>query len=193
MLAEMSSQPMNPAVLERATGPVSRTEIVGGDQLVPVLDGRSLPYVNLDNAASTPAMRCVERSVERFLPFYSGVHRGTGYKSRLSTRVFEQAREIVGAFVGADADRDVVIFTKNTTEAINRLARSIVFEREPVVLTTMLEHHSNDLPWRARARTEHVGLCSDGTLDMDHLDRLLCQHAGRIPLLVVCGASNVTG
>ena len=166
---------------------------MGIDQLVPVLDGRFVPYVNLDNAASTPALRSVIDAVDHFLPFYSGVHRGTGYKSRLSTATFERARELVGEFLGADADRDVVVFTKNTTEAINKLARALPIETDSVVLTTMLEHHSNDLPWRARVRTVHVGVCPDGTLDVDDLDRRLTEHAGHIALLALSGASNVTG
>ena len=85
------------------------------------------------------------------------------------------------------------MFTKNTTEAINKLARALPVETDSVVLTTMLEHHSNDLPWRARLRTVHVGVCPDGTLDVDDLDRRLTEHAGRIALLAVSGASNVTG
>jgi selenocysteine lyase/cysteine desulfurase len=172
---------------------MARHAVVGIDQPVPVLGGGLVPYVNFDNAASTPALRSVVDAVDRFLPFYSGVHRGTGYKSRLSTATFERARELVGSFLSADPDRDVVVFTKNTTEAINKLARTLPIEPHSVVLTTMLEHHSDDLPWRARARTVHVGLCADGTLDVDHLDRLLTEHAGRIALVSVSGASNVTG
>jgi selenocysteine lyase/cysteine desulfurase len=173
--------------------PVSKDAFVGADQRVPLVGGGTARYVNLDNAASTPALRSVVDAVEEFLPFYSGVHRGTGYKSRLSTGTFEHARELVGEFFGADPDRDVVVFTKNTTEAINKLARSLAFDDDAVVLTTLLEHHSNDLPWRGRARTLHVGVTPDGSLDLDHLDRLLRDHAGRITLLAVSGASNVTG
>ena len=131
-----------------AAAPVSRDALVGIDQLVPLFDGRLVPYVNLDNAASTPALRSVVETIEEFMPFYSGVHRGTGYKSRVSTNAFERARELVGEFLGADPERDVVVFAKNTTEAINRLARSLAADDDAVVLTTMLEHHSNDLPWR---------------------------------------------
>ena len=130
-----------------------RREFVGVDHPVPVLDGQLVPYVNLDNAASTPALRSVVETVEEFLPFYASVHRGTGYMSRLSTTAYERAREHVAAFVGADPERDVVVFGKNTTEALNRLARSMRMPSGAVVLTTMLEHHSNDLPWRERART----------------------------------------
>ncbi len=173
--------------------PVSRDAFVGTDQLVPLLGGGVGPFVNLDNAASTPAFRSVVDTIEEFLPFYAGVHRGTGYKSRLSTNTFERARELVGGFFGADPERDVVVFVKNTTEAINKLARSLPIDPGSVVLTTVLEHHSNDLPWRGRARTLHVGARPDGALDLDDLDRLLREHAGRIALLAVSGASNVTG
>ncbi len=100
---------------------------------------------------------------------------------------------MVGGFVNADPDRDVVVFAKNTTEAINKLARTMPMSADAVVLTTLLEHHSNDLPWRARARTVHVRACPDGSLDEEDLDRQLQHHAGRIALLAVSGASNVTG
>ena len=125
---------------------------------MPLLDGRHVRYINLDNAASTPALRSVVDTIEEFLPYYSGVHRGTGYKSRLSTAVFEQAREIVGQFVGADPDRDVVVFTKNTTEAINKVAHTLRLHPDAVVVTTGLEHHSNELPWRSRTHTERVAV-----------------------------------
>ena len=173
--------------------PVSRDALVGIDQTVPLFDGRFVPYVNLDNAASTPAFASVVETIDEFLPFYSGVHRGTGYKSRVSTIAFERAREVVGEFLGADPERDVVVFAKNTTEAINRLARSLAAEDGSVVLTTMLEHHSNDLPWRGRFRTVHVGVRPDGALDVEDLDRRLTEHAGHVALLAVSGASNVTG
>ncbi|MEP7114835.1 MAG: aminotransferase class V-fold PLP-dependent enzyme [Ilumatobacteraceae bacterium] len=187
----MPSAASAPVAISRP--PISRDAFVGIDQPVPLVDGSVAPFVNLDNAASTPALRSVVETIEEFLPFYAGVHRGTGYKSRLSTNTFERARELVGKFFGADPDRDVVVFTKNTSEAINKLARSLPMPADSVVLTTILEHHSNDLPWRGRARTVHVGARPDGTLDLDDLHRLLGEHAGRVALLVVSGASNVTG
>jgi selenocysteine lyase/cysteine desulfurase len=182
-----------------SAAPIPRSRLVGADRPVPLLDGRHVRYINLDNAASTPALRSVVDTIEEFLPYYSGVHRGTGYKSRLSTAVFEQAREIVGPreivgqFVGADPDRDVVVFTKNTTEAINKVAHTLRLDRDAVVVTTGLEHHSNELPWRSRTHIERVAVCSDGALDIEHVELLLRKHAGRCPLLAVSGASNVTG
>ena len=69
-----------------------RNRIVGIDNDAPLLDGSVAPYVYLDNAASTPPLRDVMDAVEKFMPYYSSVHRGTGFKSRLSTVAYEQAR-----------------------------------------------------------------------------------------------------
>lgn len=170
-----------------------RARIVGLDREVPLLDGRRVPYVNLDNAASTPPLVDVMRGVEAFMPYYSSVHRGTGFKSRLSTVAYDQAHAIIGRFVGADLDTNTVIFGKNTTEAINKLAYRLPLPPDPVIITTQLEHHSNDLPWRPRARVVHVRALPDGRLDEADFDRLLAQYAGRVALVAVSGAANVTG
>ena len=170
-----------------------RDEIVGVDELVPLLDGASVRYANLDNAATTPPMRAAVDAIKRFLPIASSVHRGTGFKSRASTAAFEEAREVVGHFVGADPERDVVVFTKNTTEAINMFARSMVLPDGAVVLTTVLEHHSNLLPWRHRAPVVHVRGRADGIAGRGRPRRSWLAIAGRVALLAVTGASNVTG
>jgi len=170
-----------------------RSRILGLDHEVPLLDGRRVPYVNLDNAASTPPFIDVVRAIEAFMPYYSSVHRGTGFKSRLSTVAYDQAHEIVGRFVGADLRTNTVIFGKNTTEAINKLAWRFASDPDQVVITTQLEHHSNDLPWRAHANAHHVRALPDGRLDEAHFDQLLDQYAGHIALVAVTGASNVTG
>ncbi len=162
-------------------------------QRIPLLDGQRAPYINLDNAASTAPLPAVWEAVQRFLPYYSSVHRGSGFKSRLSTAAYEEAHEIIGKFVGADLETNTVIFGKNTTEAINHLAERLSFQPGDVVLTTMLEHHSNDLPWRARAQVIHVRATPEGRLDEEDFDRKLAAYADRVVLVAVTGASNVTG
>ncbi|MCB0255872.1 MAG: aminotransferase class V-fold PLP-dependent enzyme [Caldilineae bacterium] len=170
-----------------------RSRIVGIDERVPLLDGSLATYVNLDNAASTPALTDVLEAVDRFMPYYSSVHRGTGFKSRLSTVAYDRAHETIAEFVGANTDTNAVIFGKNTTEAINKLSFRLPARPGAVVITTQLEHHSNDLPWRARFPVEHVRALPDGRLDEAHFDQLLAQHAGNIALVAVTGASNVSG
>lgn len=177
----------------RADVAALRQRIVGIDQPVPVLGGGMLPYVNLDNAASTPALVDVLEAVNRFLPYYASVHRGTGFKSRLSTAAYDHAHEAIGRFVGADLRTNTVIFGKNTTEAINKLSYRLDLSPDDVVITTQLEHHSNDLPWRGRCRVVHVRATPEGRLDEEDFDRQLARHAGRVKLVAVSGASNVTG
>jgi cysteine desulfurase / selenocysteine lyase len=170
-----------------------RDHIVGIDQAVPLLDGSYVPYVNLDNAASTPPLQDVLDVVNAFAPFYSSVHRGTGFKSRLSTEAYEHARDVVARFIGADPATNAVIFGKNTTEALNKLSYRLRLDPHDIVITTQLEHHSNDLPWRARAEVVHVRALPDGRFDEDHFDALLDLYAGRVKVVAVTCASNVTG
>lgn len=161
---------------------------------VPLLDGTFAFYTNLDNAASTPPLKSVMETVNRYIPFYSSVHRGTGFKSQLSTHAFEASRETILKFLGAEPTEYTCIFGKNTTEAINKLSRRFPFtSKRNIVLTSGLEHHSNDLPWRAVAKTIHIGLTSDGQLDEADFDRLLSLYANQIALVSISGASNVTG
>jgi selenocysteine lyase/cysteine desulfurase len=170
-----------------------RKRIVGWERKVPLLDGRSVRYVNLDNAATTPALVDVVETVNNFLPCYASVHRGAGFKSRWSTLAFEEAREIVAKFVGASLRHDTVIFGLNATGAINKLSYRLCLPRDFVVISTILEHHSNDLPWRKRAQVVRVQATADGRLDEEDFDRQLAKYAGRIGLVAVTGASNVTG
>jgi cysteine desulfurase / selenocysteine lyase len=170
-----------------------RENIVGIDVQVPLLDGTQRAYVNLDNAASTPALRPVHDTINQFMPWYSSVHRGTGFKSHLATEIYEQAHRIACRFVGADPAAHVVVFGKNTTEALNKLARRLPMRAGAVVLTSLMEHHSNDLPWRAVAHVEHIAVDARGALDEAHLDQLLDRYAGRVRLVAVTGATNVTG
>ncbi len=171
-----------------------RSLFVGVDTKIPLLNGGETTYVNLDNAASTPALKAVQDAVDAFLPYYSSVHRGTGFKSQLSTHAYERSRQMVMHFLGAAPLEHTCIFGKNTTEAINKLARRFPFTAERnVVLTTGMEHHSNDLPWRGVARTIHVAITPEGKLDEADYDRKLSQYAGQVALVAISGASNVTG
>jgi len=169
-----------------------RKYVIGVNTQVPT-NGVKQRYINLDNAASTPPFESVLAAVDEFVPWYSSVHRGNGFKSRFSTELYEEARRIVGRFFGANPDEYVVIFGKNTTEAINKLSYRLQLKKNDIVLISHLEHHSNDLPWRARATVKRIGLTPEGGVDQAHFSSLLEQYAGRIRLVAISGASNVTG
>ncbi len=170
-----------------------RAQIVGIHAPVPLRDGSTRPYINFDNAASTPVFQGTLEKVNQLMQYYASIHRGAGFKSLVSTHAYERAREIVGQFVGADPQADVVIFGKNTTEATNTLAAVTPWQAEDVVICSIMEHHSNDLPWRQFAQVVYVGVDACGQLDLADYERKLRQYAGHVRLVAVTGASNVTG
>lgn len=170
-----------------------RREIAGINKKVPLINGKYARYVNLDNAASTPALRPVLDKLNEFMEWYSSVHRGTGFKSYLSTYLYDKAHETVAEFVNADLSNNTVIFVKNTTEAINKLSYRLSLSKEDVVITTMMEHHSNDLPWRSKAHTVYARVDEKGALDYNDLEYKIKQYKDRLKLVAVTGASNVTG
>lgn len=178
----------------RAVVEARRAELEAvGDRYEVSVRGGVRRFVNLDNAATTPALTAVERAVERALPLYGAVHRGTGFKSELSTELYQRCRDEVGAFVGADPARHAVVFGRSTTELLNLLAHGLGFSTDDVVIVSGLEHHSNDLPWRRAASVVRVEAEADGTLSEQAVEACFRGHRGRARLLAVTGASNVTG
>jgi selenocysteine lyase/cysteine desulfurase len=166
--------------------------LLGHDTTVPTLNGAKR-YINFDNAASTPTFKPIADSVMSFLKWYSNVHRGTGYKSQLSSWAFEQARDLVAEFVHADLEKQVVIFTKNSTEAINKLSHRLPIQKGDVILTSMMEHHSNELPWRRVGEVQHIAVDSEGRIVTDDFENKLKLLGDRVKYVAVTGASNVTG
>lgn len=173
--------------------PAALLPVVGAATRVPLVDGRTVPYANLDYAASAPALEEVAARVTEVLPLYASVHRGAGYLSQVSTALYESARATVARFVGARAD-DVAVITRNTTDALNLLAGCV--PDGGAVLVLDLEHHANLLPWlrsvpgASRVTTVlPTGRTVAGTL------AALRTQLDRKPyaLVTVTGASNVTG
>ncbi|HTJ68267.1 MAG TPA: aminotransferase class V-fold PLP-dependent enzyme [Actinospica sp.] len=161
--------------------------VVGAGLPVPLVTGASVPYANLDYAASAPALRAVAEHVATALPYYASVHRGAGYASQVSTALLENARGCIGRFLGARED-DLVVFTRNTTDALNLLAHCV--PQGGSVLYLDIEHHANLLPWQRRG---DVVLEAAPTLRETLADVEAALAATPTALLAVTGASNVTG
>ncbi len=173
-----------------AVDEVPSVPTVAGSRLtVPLVDGRRVRYANLDHAASAPCLDAVRDAVDEFLPWYASVHRGAGFASQVSTKVYERSREVVRRFVGARRT-DEVVFTRNTTDALNLLARALPKNTSVIVFDT--DHHAALLPWRGprvhRLRTP--GNAAEAVLAVD--EALAACPAGP-RLVVVTGAANVTG
>jgi selenocysteine lyase/cysteine desulfurase len=161
--------------------------VVGADLTVPLVDGSSVPYANLDYAASAPALCTVADHLATVLPYYASVHRGAGYASQVSTAVLENSRECVARFVNARPD-DVVVFVRNTTDAINLLAHAV--PAGGTVLYLDVEHHANLLPWQRRG---DVVLEAAPSLRETLADLDAALAATPTALVAITGATNVTG
>jgi selenocysteine lyase/cysteine desulfurase len=171
-----------------------RNLVVGVTTEVPISSGDFVPYVNFDNAATTPPFVSVLSDINNFAPWYSSIHRGDGYKSQLSSKIFENSRDTVLNFVKADLKHDTVIYVKNTTEGINKLSFKLCNnEGKCVILSTDMEHHSNDLPWRGKYKVDYIELNKYGRLSLLDLEKKLIAYNGYVKLVTVSGASNVTG
>ena len=167
--------------------------LVGDGLPVPCADGTERPYLSFDAAASTGVLPGVLDGVQAFLPWYSGVHHGAGYKSQASALAYESARLAALAFAGRGVDSgDIAIICRNTTEAINHLAWRLQLSTADVVVTTVAEHHSNLLPWARVATCRYVECGKDGTFTPADVANALAQRP-RPRVLPITRASNVTG
>jgi selenocysteine lyase/cysteine desulfurase len=177
------SCPVVPAAPERPLLPV-----VGAGTEVPLVPSGAARYVNLDTAASTPALVAVADRVAEALPLYASVHRGAGYLSQVSTALYESARDTVARFVGARPD-DVCVLTRNTTDALNLLAACVPAGEWVLVLDC--EHHADLLPWQRRGDTTVLPTGATATATLRGLAAELATRP--YALVAVTGASNVTG
>ena len=162
--------------------------VQGADLQVPLATGGQTRYANFDYAASAPALTEVVRKLDQALPFYSSVHRGAGWASQVSTGLYETSRARIGKALGA-ADDQVVVFTRNTTDALNLLATCVPADAGDVLVLD-LEHHANLLPWQ---RHNHRFVPTAATLELTiaRIEQELSD--GQVALLSITGASNVTG
>ena len=172
-----------------------RGTLIGRHIRVPTAQGLR-PYVNLDNGASTPT----------FTPIWEAVRQTWRQPEPVRRAIVEETRAVCADVLGAPATEYDVVFTSNTTEAINLVAESLGNDREPgtesVVVNSLLEHNSNELPWREVPNSSLIRLSidDDGFVDLGELESLLREynetgaHANqRIRLVTLSGASNVLG
>ncbi|HLM71009.1 MAG TPA: SufS family cysteine desulfurase [Thermoplasmata archaeon] len=157
------------------------------------------PLVYLDSAATSQKPRSVMAAEERYYSdSNANVHRGVYALSVEATDAYEGARERVARFLRAP-DPSGVVFVRGTTEAINLVATSLgrkLLSRGDRVVSTVMEHHSNIVPWHmlreySGVELEFIGVDDEGRLRMDDLDRLLADHKTKVVTLT--HVSNVLG
>jgi cysteine desulfurase / selenocysteine lyase len=166
-----------------------------------------LPLVYLDNAATSQKPRQVLDALDDYYTRHNAnVHRGIHVLAEEATALYEGARDKVAAFINA-ADRAEVVFTKNSTEALNLAANVIGWENRAApgrwrglgpgdeVVITEMEHHSNIVPWqllteRTGATLRWFGLTDDGRLDLSNIDELINERTKVVSFVLV---SNILG
>ena len=172
-----------------------RTTMIGRGMPVPTMEGTK-PFTNLDNSASTPAFTLV----------WDAFRHSLVQSHKIKQEIIQKTREICARSLNAPPASFEVIFTCNATEAINLVAESLHHEiregLEPVVVNSVLEHSSNDLPWRMLSGYSLLRLQvnEEGFFDVNELEKLLVEYnqngqfgKKRITLVAVSGASNVLG
>ncbi|MHB1584237.1 MAG: aminotransferase class V-fold PLP-dependent enzyme [Acidimicrobiales bacterium] len=156
------------------------------------------PIVYLDSASTSLQPRSVLQAMEHYYETtHANVHRGVFATAEEATQRYEHTRTVVGNFIGATDPEREVVFAKNTTEALNLVARSwgaANLGPGDVVVLTEMEHHANIVPWLQLADERSltlrwVPIDDDGRLDLGDLDRLL----DGARLLSVSAMSNVLG
>jgi cysteine desulfurase/selenocysteine lyase len=159
------------------------------------------PLIYLDNAATSQKPEVVIRSMSEYYQRYNAnIHRGVHRLAEEATAAYENARRKVGRFINAYRPSEIV-FVRNTTEAINLVSNSwgrMNVGQGDVIILSVMEHHSNLVPWQllaqaTGARLEFIGLDESGRLVLDDLDALLEKHGTRVKLVSISGMSNVLG
>jgi len=156
------------------------------------------PLVYLDNAATTQKPLCVLDAMRNeYLNANANVHRGVHYLSQQATDLHEAAREKVRGFINAHSIEEIV-FTRGTTEGINLVVSSFCdeFMKEgDEVIVTVMEHHSNIVPWQLQAAKRGIAIRvvtmdDDGNLNVDEMERFFTK---RTKIVSVTQVSNVLG
>ncbi|RLG39762.1 MAG: cysteine desulfurase, partial [Thermoproteota archaeon] len=156
------------------------------------------PLIYLDNAASSQKPRQVIETITKFYEsYYANIHRGIHTLSQEASEAYEEAHKKVAKFISASSPEEI-IFVRNTTEAINLVAYSWALRHlrpGDEILTTLMEHHSNIVPWEVLSeikgiRVRYVGVTKEGTLNYSEFEEKLSE---KTKLVAVVHVSNVLG
>ncbi|WP_439674682.1 cysteine desulfurase [Embleya sp. MST-111070] len=160
------------------------------------------PLVYLDNAATSQTPRqVIDAMTHYYASSNANVHRGVHVLAEEATALYEGARDKVAAFINAPS-RDEIVFTKNSSEAINLVANMLTWADEPFkvgvgadVVITEMEHHSNIVPWqllaqRTGAQLKWFGLTDDGRLDLSNIEQVITEET---KVVSVVHTSNILG
>lgn len=169
-------------------------EVIGTNATINLKTGKETRVILLNNAATTPPFQITLDTVNEFLQTYGALHRGAGPHANITYQKAEHALATLRKFLNTRDDH-ALLFTHNTSAAINFLIRLLRLCDDDVILTSTIEHTSNNLPWvyNSRSKTVYVKSTIDGALDYDDLEAKVAEHAAHLKLIALTGASNLTG
>lgn len=168
----------------------------------PILTRRinSNPLIYLDNSATSQKPKSVIEAITNYYTCHNAnVHRGVHTLSDESTKLWQESKQTIATFFHADSEQ--LIITRNTTEAVNAIRYGWldgILEENDVILTTIMEHHSNIVMWqeacsKVAAHLKYIDLKADGTLDLENLKHTLDTYGARIKLVSFTHVSNTLG
>ncbi|MCR4604447.1 MAG: aminotransferase class V-fold PLP-dependent enzyme [Eubacterium sp.] len=155
--------------------------------------GPDAPLVNFDNASTTPELTPVRDAIEEEKLVYSSIGRGFSWKSNHCTEVYNNTRDKVLDFLSADHSKYTCFYVNSTTDGLNKLASALITSKNDIVLTTRIEHHANDLSWRNRCKCMYAEVDEKGRVKYDDIKKILKAQKGKVKLVSISAASNVTG
>ena len=170
-----------------------RKLFIGLDNKIVINGKKQVIPINLDNAATTPVLKKVMKAVLKASENYGSIARGDGQKSQYSSDLYEECRRYVIKYFNAPLNKYTAIFVSNTTEGINKLSNILIKNKNDIVITSRMEHHSNDLPWRGKCDLKYVEVDEKGRIIMEELEEMFSIYQDRIKYVTITGASNVTG
>jgi len=178
-----------------------RHDFIGLNTKYTIANGQKTERIYLDSTASTLMMGIAHRASEKFLHHYANTHSLMHFSAKIATKTYDWVHNLLLDFVKADPQQYTCFFTgSGTTSGMNRVAR--IFNRlqphKDIVLVSIMEHHSNDLPHRKHGgHVIHIPVDTHeskmGCIDMDLLERYLKKYEGRVNYVSITGISNVTG
>lgn len=170
--------------------------IEGANIPVPTSSGRMVKRVYFNNSGTALVLKSVVDKVNKNIPYltYVAAEGAEGPLGKRNSEAYEHVRDVILEYVGADPQLDTVIYVQNSTEGINMLADMFLQEDpDQIVITTEMEHMANYLPFQSRFKIAVVGITETGDLDIEDLVDKLNAYKGKVKLVTVTGASNVTG
>ena len=176
-------------------------DFIGLDTKYKLADGTISPRIYLDSTASTLMMGAAFRASKKFLNHYSNTHSLLHFSARISTKTYEWIHNKILDFVKADKNEYTSFFMgSGVTAGMNRVAKTLKRLRpeRDIVLVSMMEHHSNDLPHRKHGgKVIHIPLEKNhqmaGKINTQILEKYLEKFSDRINYVSITGLSNVTG